>query len=190
MKITLKRFAAERADHQRQLQPSEEERRVYNIKQDRKFNKEQIRINNQISDEKYYRDKEIEIAAEKTEQREAENRARMEEVTARTDRKDQESRELLERLFQSLNTQTPLICDGTAASVSALTITTTTDNDNSSPSGKRKKPGDNSTAMTIRMDSSEITNETNQIGTESRSDNYNPPDAPPRISETTMLGDI
>ena len=107
----------------------------------------------------------------------------MEEVTARTDRKDLESREFLERLFQSLNTQTPLICDGTAASVSALTTTTTTDNDNSSPSGKRKKPGDNSTAMTTRMDSSEMSNETNPIGAESLSDNYNPPDAPPRIAE-------
>ena len=190
MKLTIERFAADRADFQRQLKSSEEERRTYTLKQDQKFDEERIRINNKIADDKYYRDKEIEIAAEKTEQREAVNRARMEEVTARTDRKDLESRELLERLFQSLNTQTPLICDGTAASVSALTTTTTTDNDNSSPSGKRKKPGDNSTAMTIRMDSSEITNETNQIGAESLSDNYNPPDAPPRISETTMLGDI
>ena len=105
----------------------------------------------------------------------------MEEVTARTDRKDQESRELLEILFQSLNTQTPLLCNGTAASVSALT--TTTDKYNSTPSGKRKKPGDNLTAMTTRMDSSEMSNETNPIGAESLSDNYNPPDAPPRISE-------
>ena len=183
MKLTIERFAADRADFQRQLKSSEEERRTYTLKQDQKFDEERIRINNKIADDKYYRDKEIEIAAEKTEQREAVNRARMEEVTARTDRKDLESREFLERLFQSLNTQNPLICDGTAASVSALTTTTTTDNDNSSPSGKRKKPGDNSTAMTIRMDSSESTNETNQSGTESRSDNYNPPDAPPRISE-------
>ena len=105
----------------------------------------------------------------------------MEEVTARTDRKDQESRELLERLFQSLNTQTPLICNGTAATVSALT--TTTDTDASTPSGKRKKPGDNSTAMTSRMGSSATSTETNPVSAESLSDNYNPPDPSPQTAE-------
>ena len=103
----------------------------------------------------------------------------MEEVTARTDCKDQESRELLERLFQSLHTQTPLICDGTAASVSALTTTT----DTSTPSGKRKKPGDNSTAMTSRMGSSDTSTETNPISAESLSDNYNPLDSSPQTAE-------
>ena len=179
MQITRKRFAEERADHQRQLQTTEEQQRAYNLQQERKFNAEQIRINDQISNDKYERDQEIKIAAEKTERKEAENRARMEEVIARTDRRDQESRELLERLFQSLHTQTPLICDGTAASVSALTAPT----DTSTPSRKRTKLADNLTAMTSRMDSSDTSTETNPVSAESLSENYNPPDPSPRTAK-------
>ena len=45
------------------------------------------------------------------------------------------------------------------------------------------KPGDNSTAMTSQIDSSVASTETNPVGAESLSENYNPVDPSPRTAQ-------
>ena len=63
------------------------------------------------------------------------------EATARTERKDQENRELIQKLFQTLQTVTLVIIEGTVATISPLTK-------DSNTSRKQTKTGEELTAIT------------------------------------------
>ena len=101
----------------------------------------------------------------------------MEEATARTERKDQENCELMQKLFLTLQTTTPVIVNRIVATLSTLT-------DDSKINRKRPKTGEELTAMSSQMEDSTTSTDTIPgLSAESLSDNYNPGNSSPCIAQ-------
>ena len=67
LQLVQERYKEEKAERNRIIKIAEEQRREENILQQRRFNAEQVQVQNQISDDRFDRDKGLEATTARTE---------------------------------------------------------------------------------------------------------------------------